>query len=342
LAIVEDRSARWPKAVLRVLKGKQLLPFVEDIDAEQIHVREPFDVVLLCGGEFGDISDPVPKSLRDAFLKALPPKALKDKELLQAEDITKQYDFHESYDDLLIFETDLAQIVELIILFCESEGSLAELGAFAATDGIVERLFVVVREDHWNAPSFVRLGPLRRISREVGRHAIQVVADSDVGLVGKSASRVDKNKLVEILEEPLTNRLAGSREPTTFDHRRAGHVIKLIVGLIQEYGALTREEITWLLKELGAEKTDAQIRGYLRCAIAVNWLVMVSKGANDYYVLTASSNAKGDDAATLTMKDGAKQPDKKRRRFHIRQLWKENDKTRFAAIQQAVGGTVHG
>lgn len=314
------------------------MPFVEEIDAERIHVKEPFDVVLLCGGKYGDIGDPVPKSLRDAFLKALPPKPLRDRELIQAEDITKQYDFHKSYDDILIFETDLAQIVELIIIFCESAGSLAELGAFSMIDEIMKRLFVVIKEEHWNEPSFVKLGPLRRIEREVGREAIHVIADHDVGLEGKSAAKVDKKKLVEMLEGPLERRVNTVREPTTFDPHRAGHVIKLIVGLVQEYGALTLREISWLLKVLGAEKSDDQIRGYLRCAAAVDWLTTVSKGTNDYYVQTASSIAKGVDAATLPVKEGTKDTSKMRRRAVIREHWKEKDKLRFAAIQQAAKG----
>ncbi len=127
-----------------------MLPFVEDIDAQKIHVREPFEVVLLCGGQFGSVSDPTPKSLRDAFLKAILPKPLQNRHLIQAEEITREFDFFRSYDDILVFETDLAQIVELIILFCESEGSLAELGAFAVIDEIMKRLFVVVREKDWN------------------------------------------------------------------------------------------------------------------------------------------------------------------------------------------------
>jgi hypothetical protein len=203
----------------------------------------------------------------------------------------------------------------------------------------MKRLFVVIREEHWNEPSFVKLGPLRRIEREVGREAIHVIADHDVGLEGKSAAKVDKKKLVEMLEGPLERRVNTVREPTTFDPRRAGHVIKLIVGLVQEYGALTLREISWLLKVLGAEKSDDQIRGYLCCAAAVDWLTTVSKGTNDYYVQTASSIAKGVDAATLPVKEGTKDTSKMRRRAVIREHWKEKDKLRFAAILQAAKGT---
>jgi hypothetical protein len=100
------------------------LPFAEDFDAERIHVQSASDIIFLCGGQRSNISDPTPLSLRDAFLKILDYPALRRRDLVQAEDITDDISFFDKYEDILEFETDIAQIVELIILFCESEGSL--------------------------------------------------------------------------------------------------------------------------------------------------------------------------------------------------------------------------
>jgi hypothetical protein len=312
-----------------------VLPYVEDIDVERIHVEDPFDVILLCGGQYGDIGDPIPKSLRDAFLKIFPfPKSLKGKEIINAEEITKEYGFNKIYDDILAFETDLAQIVDLIIIFCESEGSLAELGAFSVIEDILKRLFVVIREKHWNEASFVKLGPLRCVERRVGRDAIQVVADQDVGLDEKSAANVDKNKLAEMLDDPLARRLQSPKESTTFNRVYAGHIIKLIVGLVQEYGALTIKEIISLLDLFSVDVTEDRLRGYILCAIAVKWIAVIPKGGNDYYVQTSASS-RGKEAATLRMKDGAKEKNKQRRRLSIRQHWEATDKVRHAAIKQA-------
>lgn len=215
------RSARYLVANTHGFKGKleSVLPYSQDLDADKIHVQAASDVVFLCGGAHSDLSEAIPLSLRDAFLKILDYPPLKDRVLIQAEDITQDYSFFDYYDNILDFETDLAQIVELIILFCESEGSLAELGAFAMIDEIAQRLFVVVRQKHWNLPSFIKLGPLRRIERKYGREAIYVVEDDDVGMVGDSAARVEKNALGSLLSSPLTIRLQKPRDPTTFDQR---------------------------------------------------------------------------------------------------------------------------
>jgi hypothetical protein len=69
------------------------------------------------------------------------------------------------YDDLLTFERDACHLARAIILFPESPGSLAELGALAVDDAIVNRLLVVVQSEYLsseNRESFLNLGPLRR------------------------------------------------------------------------------------------------------------------------------------------------------------------------------------
>lgn len=255
---------------------------------------------------------------------------LKGRDLIQAEEITPQISFFNKYENILDFETDLAQIVELIILFCESEGSLAELGAFAMISEIALRLFLVVREKHWNELSFVRLGPLRRIEKSYGRDCIFVVDDVSVGMRGNSARDVSIDALKTLLVPPLTMRLARPHEPTTFDAQRSGHLIKLVVGLVQEYGALRTEEIQSLLTLLKVSDISEQaIVRYLLCAEAVGWLKEVSKGSSDYFVAKAAK-----DAATIYVKPTATEKNKPRRRHLIREHWKVHDAQRFNAITE--------
>lgn len=311
-----------------------MLPYSEDLDAGRIHVQAASDVIFLCGGPFSDLSEPIPLSLRDAFLKIIDYPPLREKVLIQAEDITQDYEFFDYYDNILDFETHLAQIVELIILFCESEGSLAELGAFAMIDEIAQRLFVVVQQKYWNAPSFIRLGPLRRIERKYGREGVHVIEDDYVGIAGNSAAGVDKNKLGDLLKGALTIRFQRPRDPTTFDGGRAGHVIKLIVGLVQEYGALDLREIEALLALLNARQQSKDVQGYLLCATAVGWLTKVSRGSNDFFVAKRTKL----DAATIPSKSTAEIRNKLRRRTLIREHWKRTDTPRYRGIVQVFGG----
>ncbi len=311
-----------------------MLPYSQDLDADRIHVQAASDVVFLCGGPYSDISDPTPLSLRDAFIKIVDYEPFKEKILIQAEEITSGYSFFDHYDNILDFETDLAQIVELIILFSESEGSLAELGAFAMIDEIAQRLFVIVRQVHWQSHSFIRLGPLQRIERKYGREYIYVVDDDDIGMRHDTAEFINKTALGSLLKRPLTIRLQKPRDPTTFDSNRSGHVIKLVVGLVQDYGALKVGEIEYLLRLLNCARTAAAIRSYLLCAEAVGWLKKVSKGLNDFFIAEKTRM----DAATIPSKPAAQVRNKARRRLLIREHWKANDELRYKRITQVFGG----
>jgi hypothetical protein len=310
------------------------LPFAEDLDAERIHVQSASDIIFLCGGQRSDISEPTPLSLRDAFLKIIDYPILRRRDVVQAEDITDNISFFDKYEDILEFETDIAQIVELIILFCESEGSLAELGAFAMIEEIASRLFVVVREKHWNIDSFIKLGPLRRIQKKYGRGSIFLIDDAEVGMRGDSASHVKKDVLGSLLSEPISLRLQRPREPSTFDATRPGHVIKLVVGLVQEYGALKIDEIVELLRVLNVIRGAADVHRYLLCAQAVGWLKEISKGSSDYFVAVGTKL----DAATILSREDAQLKNKQRRRFSIREHWKTHDKERYNAINKVATG----
>jgi hypothetical protein len=312
-----------------------VLPYSEDLDAERIHVQVPTHVIFLCGGPVSSLSETIPLSLRDAFYKILDNPVLRKRELILAEEITARLAAFDKYKNILELETDLAQIVELIVLFCESEGSLAELGAFAVIDEIAQRLFVVVREKHWEELSFIKLGPLRLIEQEHGRDSIYVINDEDVGIHGNSASAVSPDTLKDQLLNPLTIRLEKPREPTTFDATRSGHVIKLVVGLVQEYGALQVTEISALLKSLNVTTTtEERIHRYLFCAENVGWLRKVSKGTVDYFVAVATKL----DAAVIHSKASAKEKNRPRRRLLIREHWQKHDAQRFKAISQIFKG----
>lgn len=69
------------------------------------------------------------------------------------------------YGDLLSFERDSCHLARAVILFPESAGSIAELGALAVDDSIVDRLLVVVQSKYLEPnqrKSFLNLGPLKR------------------------------------------------------------------------------------------------------------------------------------------------------------------------------------
>lgn len=85
------------------------------------------------------------------------------------------------YTDILLFERDACHLAKIVVLFAESPGSYAELGAFALDDAIVHKLLVVVpskfREGD-KQKSFITLGPLARVAN-TDQDAVCVVGPDD-------------------------------------------------------------------------------------------------------------------------------------------------------------------
>lgn len=307
-----------------------MVPYVEDLSVDKLHVQAPTEIIFLCGGPYTDISEPGTASMRDAFRKIALHPALGARDIVLAEDFTRLSIFSAYYDDILEFETDLAQITELILLFCESAGSFTELGSFASAPEIAARLLVIIRESDWKENSFIKLGPLRFLERLYER-SVFVIDDEVAGTAGGSAPKIDLDQFRKALDEPLRARISIEKEPSTFDPSRAGHVIKLVVGLIQEYGALELPEIMDLLTLFGVTLEEKRLRSYLLCATTVDWVAQRKKGFRDFIVAKADTPA-----IHFVAKGGALTKNRIRRRLLIREYWEENDPSRFKAISQAV------
>lgn len=310
-----------------------MLPLVGDLDVTRARVQAPTAVVFLCGGKYTDASVSTPASLRDAFLKILDFAPLKGRDLVQAEDFTVLSLFADYYPNFLAFETDLAELTELILLFAESEGSLAELGSFVMVEEIASKLLVIVRDRHWSESSFIKLGPLRHLEQRHGETSVFVIDDDDVGTVVQSHSTIDKEVLKERLTEPVLKRLEKTRVSTLFDAARPGHITKLAVGFVQEYGALTLDEIKYLLSLYGVIEHIDRLPSLLLCAKSVGWIEEKRKGSTTYYVPNC-----GEQAATLYLKDSVADKNRARRRIAIREYWEDYDKLRHRAINSAMMG----
>jgi hypothetical protein len=331
--IAYGRSARFPTALFWSI-GKRMLPLVEDLDVTKLHVQAPTEIVFLCGGPFtplNEMADTTPKSMRDAFLRVVSHPALGSREIVLAEDFTNLSVFSAHYKDILEFESDLAQITELIILFCESAGSFAELGSFASVEEIAKRLLVVLRDYYANANSFITLGPITNL-RNHHQYSVFIIEDEVIGIVGESHAAVDLGAFKAAMDQPLRLRLERTKEPTTFNPERAGHVIKLMVGLIQEYGALKLSEIEETLCSLGVQVPTERLLSFILCARTVGWVASETKGFDEYFVALA-----GDDAANFTLPETATVRNRRRRRLLIRDHWEKTDPARFRAISKVAG-----
>jgi hypothetical protein len=302
------------------------------MDPGSLRVHAPTSVVFLCGGVVSP-SLATPVMLRDAFLRIATISAPKYKVIL-AED-AKPLVTDAGYDNLLRFESDIAQVVGQILLFVESPGSLAELGAFAALETVSPRLLVVLDEFHYNQSSFVKQGPLRYLEIKEGEESIVALDRTHVGIDsdGKIAGLNTANFAATVLPA-LDKRLSELPKSEKFDVENAGHAILLLVGLCQEFGALTQSEIRDFLKAFGIK--DLRFSNFVYCAELLRWIRKIRKGNSIYYVAEVS----GDPALDYQFNKGASLRDKLRWRSDIRGHWQKQDTARFNAIRDVTSVSV--
>ncbi|WP_337828348.1 retron St85 family effector protein [Pseudonocardia sp. TMWB2A] len=312
-----------------------LFEFLAQLDLSDIRVRAPSKIILLCGGQMSNKHEDAPLSLRDVFFKIVDSPIPKDSTLFRAEDVNAFYIKSAKYDDLLKFENDLAQICELILLFCESEGSFSELGSFASNEEISSRTLVVIQDEFFNdEKSYIRLGPLQALLND-DDSAVVTYSKNQLGIVGTNVSNANRQALGALLKERIARRLSSIDRHTTLSILREGHAIKALVGFAQELGALQRDEMLLALQHIGIDINDDQLSRYILCAESVTWLRENRTGDRRLIF----PNPKLEETATqfLVKKGGDLPTNALRRRAAILDYWQANDPERFYAIAEMKG-----
>lgn len=299
------------------------------LDIKSLKVHSPAPALFVCGGPT-DIKDPLPRSLRDAFMRIQDRLPFSKYLAILAEELNAFFP-EGDYKDILSLEIDIAQICELIVLFSESYGSAAELGAFSMTDEISLRLLVVMDDLHYDAPSFLTLGPVRSLRNLYGESSVYVLHRDDVGITSiHNAQSINLDTFAARMSSAITARIQRVGDRSTFDPKRNGHVIKLMVGLIQHYGALTIIEIDVLLYCLEIKKGIAEVSNLLLCAVFLKWIIREKRGSYVYYVSIVEK-----EAMAYRALPGVIILDKIRWRADIVDHWKRSEPDRFNSIRSA-------
>ena len=313
-----------------------LFDFLEQLKLDDVRVRAPTKYVLLCGGPMSkDHGDPA-LSLRDAFYKIIDGAIPSDASLLVAEQINAFVIKRANYDDFLRFESDIAQVCELVLLFSESEGSFSELGSFCSIEEIRSRTMVVIEDKYFNiADSYIRLGPLEALLNE-DDSAVVTFTFKGLGSADGKFEAVDRDKLKALLRPKIDRRLESIDAHTTFDPSREGHAIKALVGFCQEFGALLREEILLSLQHVGIDISDQQLSRFILCGSQLDWIKERRKG-DRRLVLANPSLDKIAAQFLLNKVDEGLPTNANRHRAAILEHWKQSDIERFNAIVETRG-----
>lgn len=146
---------------------------IHSLDLERCRIDRRPVKLFFCGGPIANVSEPQ-TSVRDYIIRHIWDKDPRFGDgIVLAEDIRDWLEFA-TYSDLITFEQDLAHLASAVILFVESPGSIAELGAFSLIPPIAKKLIVIVKQDHFESKSYIKLGPIKYLSHHFSADRILV------------------------------------------------------------------------------------------------------------------------------------------------------------------------
>lgn len=167
------------------MQGEPLENLLSAIDPGASRIIKLPSRIWVFGGPCNLHSD-TPSSLRDSFWRTTLSAEDSRYPWLSYLDRPEQYDdwwAFSGYDDLLEFERDACYLAKATILFAESPGALAELGALAIDSHILTGLLVIVQSKYLREgqrESFLNLGPLKRVEKRKNRCVIGSTVNSSL------------------------------------------------------------------------------------------------------------------------------------------------------------------
>ena len=145
-----------------------IVEFTKSLRLDKCKIQNRPDLIFLCGGPIA--RNGAFLSARDFFYRYLLRNLAWAKRIKLAEDISTWFQKDNAFPDLLQLENYLAHLAAATVLFVESPGSIAELGAFAASDELRPKTLAVLNTAYGSDKSFIADGPVRRIKGENEKH----------------------------------------------------------------------------------------------------------------------------------------------------------------------------
>lgn len=263
-------------------KGKELLvlevvDWFKDLNLEKTRVSRPSKFLFLCGGERKMDARAKPANLRDYLLRVRPIKTQYD--IVLAEEATQLYrDTH--YDDLITFEEDIARIAAVVLVIAESAGSLAELGAFSSNDTIRLALRVVIPSHHEANESFVRYGPVKRVTNEDRSHlGVYPWKKHANGGLNVSSVKPHYSEIVDFINGHLKD-AQQSYFYKDLDGKKEFYIIYWIIHISM---AVSRKILYDCMETIFPKITKNEIRNKLYCLELAKWIKRESYSGKDYF-----------------------------------------------------------
>lgn len=235
---------------------KTIDSFISTVDPIKATVVSFPEFIAIFGGAIRlKKSRSKPKSYRDAFYRWILDHRDDLKALLLFPENYNDWSDFATYSDLLLFEKDLGYLTSAVLVFLESPGSIAELGAFSQIPSLSERLMVVVKDIHHPKKSFISLGPIRSIKdTQKYPHSVCEIPDEKPDQLVKHIAVI-----VDMLD--LKRRRTNSTEG--YVETNSQHEILLILDLINLFLVILKTELLHLASHFGTNMRMSRLEQIL-------------------------------------------------------------------------------
>lgn len=276
--------------------------------------------IWVFGGPIEENSKP-PASLRDSFWRqTLSPSV--QYEWLEGFDRPENHEdwwAFSGYEDLLEFERDACYLARATLLFAESPGSLAELGALSLDDSILSKLFVIVESKYRNENtrrSFLNLGPLNRVDK----HGFKC----DIGTCSNPSQKLSDDDF-ETITNSINTWLPALAQTAILCTKNPTHRLLLLADIIDLLLVCKKSDIQKAGAHFGLKMDDNELDKSLQLLDFFRFIKIERRGHEFFFVHRKSSGAPWIDYKAK-IKDSFD-----RSRFKIARLaWIEKDSRRLS------------
>jgi hypothetical protein len=300
--------------------------FPKTIDLATAAVIDFPALLFFCGGYVGSVSSSKPASVRDAVYRAFTIKYTDQSSRIFLAEQFKDWTQDNVYGELFSFEKDLASLSSAIVIFLESAGSIAELGAFSQQEGVKQKLLIFLQTKHYKQDSFIKLGPIKYLEDSfdgsVRPYPWQVTDYS-------SGSTLDEDSLSGSMDEicdAIAEVLGANRVQRKFDTEAARDQMLLIRDVIAQLIGLKLHEIESCLRDMGVALEIRRLKQYLYVLKTLNLIDIVPRGKDRFYIAKD-----GRQFIRYGTKDGSRF-DGLRLQAEVAAYYQQHDISRFKAI----------
>jgi hypothetical protein len=266
--------------------GYSIVDFAKSLKAERCKIRNTPNLIFLCGGPI--TAAPQCASARDYFHRHLKKKApLIAQRVKLAEDVNDWFHRREVFPDLLELEKYLADLADITVLFVESPGSIAELGAFAVSDALRPKTLAVLNTCYDDDRTFISDGPVKKIKKE-NEKLVRYYPWNPKDL-NSSATQREFRDMAKDLTDFLEARDKSHPKEQSFKKDSHGHSLLMIGDLVRIAGVVTKTDISDCLRELGCQ--EVQVDRYLSLLESMSFIKHVLYSDQAFYVVGSLSES---------------------------------------------------